>query len=300
MKKKTIIVGVIVPIVAAVIGGIVGQGVGRQNTINKIENAIANVTGDNANITINDIGDFLKEYENIKNRSNELEELNNNYIEQINECSQKIDERDKDIENYKEQLGESPVFDFQNMQLVLDGYEATINTDKSMVIVNGREYFSKDIIENLLGDTQKITLKDNSIYIGKVVADSVPLINQYMVNGENTSIEDTITDSYGNIHSKAICMGSYWEFSKIIYNVNEKYNRLKFHISVRDNANINSSGIIRVDADDINVYASESLTKTIKEFEVDIPLNDCSLVSIIYQGDSRLDCIISDAILYNE
>ena len=61
--------------------------------------------------------------------------------------------------------------------------------------LNGREYYSKELAENFLDETQSITIKDNTIFIGKVIADKANLVDQRVmdisgdfVNGEKSDI----------------------------------------------------------------------------------------------------------------
>ena len=44
-----------------------------------------------------------------------------------------------------------------------------INTNNSLLVVGGGEYFSREIREKLHSDGEKLTIKDGSLYIGQVV-----------------------------------------------------------------------------------------------------------------------------------
>ena len=59
--------------------------------------------------------------------------------------------------------------------------------------------------------------------------------------------------------------------------------------------------IITIKADDDVVYTSPSLNKKTEAYtEIDVPINNCKLITIEYSTDSwSNDCILSDVIVYN-
>ena len=60
-------------------------------------------------------------------------------------------------------------------------------------------------------------------------------------------------------------------------------------------------GIFTIKADDVVIYTSPTLIKTTNPYEIDIPINNCSLLTFEYdtKGQYEFDCVISDAVVYN-
>lgn len=282
-------------IVATVIGSLIsfnsGIEKGNTSTMSEIETAIGNVTGDYANVTINDIGNFVKDYEDVQQNNEELKSLNKQYYELLNQNT-------TEIESLKTQVGDTPILSFQDLKLSINGEDKPINTSKSMVIIDGREYLSKEFIENLLnGET--LTIKDGNAYIGKVIKDKASLFDQWLTDSYVMEFQSNINDSYGNIHSKAMVF--YNSGTKYaVFNVNNEFSYLKCTFAIKDNAVAGKDGIITIKADSDVVYTSPNISKTTKPFTVeDIPINNCSLLTIEYTSDGNNNCIVSNAILYN-
>lgn len=79
-----------------------------------------------------------------------------------------------------------------------------------------------------------------------------------------------------------------------------EYSFLKFTISIEEYADTGKTGNIIVKADNEIVYTFEGLNKQTEPFEIsDIPINNCSLLTIEYNSESTNQCMISDAIVYN-
>lgn len=69
---------------------------------------------------------------------------------------------------------------------------------------------------------------------------------------------------------------------------------------VNENSDIDRSGVITIKADDVIVYTSPSLNKKTEPFaEASIPIQNCTLLTIEYNGDYSNPCIISDAAVFN-
>lgn len=50
-----------------------------------------------------------------------------------------------------------------------------------MVVIDGQEYYSKELAQNILNDNQDITMKNDIMFIGKVIADKANLVDQRVV-----------------------------------------------------------------------------------------------------------------------
>lgn len=103
-------------------------------------------------------------------------------------------------------------------------------------------------------------------------------------------------DTYGTIHSKAIYFSVNNHY--IVFNTNMEYSRLKCNLSMRTKCR--STGYIQIEADDNVIYTSEEITCQTKPFEIDIPVNMASKLTIRSIGQGSSDILVSDCILYNE
>lgn len=65
--------------------------------------------------------------------------------------------------------------------MTINGKEVPINSTKSMVVIDGQEYYSKELAQNILNDNQDITMKNDIMFIGKVIADKANLVDQRVV-----------------------------------------------------------------------------------------------------------------------
>ena len=64
-----------------------------------------------------------------------------------------------------------------------------------MVAINGKEYFSKDIINGILSDDQNIEIQGDILSIGKILPEKANLKDFWVVSYENYKILDTVKDS---------------------------------------------------------------------------------------------------------
>ncbi|MCX4375054.1 MAG: hypothetical protein OSJ61_02680 [Lachnospiraceae bacterium] len=283
-NKVTFIVGIIGAI-ATVSAAFISSNYAEQKIMKNLQNSIGEVSGSNNTITLNDVNDFVKDYEQVK-ISNER------YAEQLNETSNELKE-------LKNQMGDTPVFKFKNLGLTIEGKNAAIDSNKAFVSIDGRDYIDKTFIEEIIGDKKTFTIKDENAYIGKVIQEQANLADNWVVDSSSVDTPDTITDSYGNELIDA------YEFkyrdSKIIFNVNKDYSLLQCKLSINSDANIEGKASITIKADDKIVYTSPMMDKKSKPFiKKDIPINKCSLLTIeCYSNDYDISCIVSDAIVYN-
>ena len=74
------------------------------------------------------------------------------------------------------------------------------------------------------------------------------------------------------------------------------------NISMSEDIYSDTTGMVTIKADDNVVYSKELNKYTEPVLEIDIPINNCSLLKICYDSNHNFSsegCIISDAILYN-
>lgn len=284
-NSKGTIIAAVIGAVATLLTAFFSVNYGEQKMQKNLQNSIEKVTGDNNTININSVDDFIKDYQNTKIS-------NDRYAKQL-------EESEKELKDIKKQMGDVPDFKFKDLKLTINGKEIPINSTKSIVVIDGQEYYSKELAENFLNDNQDVTIKNNTMFIGKVIADKSNLVDQRVVDikGDFVNNEET-TDSYGNTHFNSIACG--YIDGTIIYNLNRKYNFLKCSFSIKEDAEIDQYTNIIIEADNSQVY-SIKMTK-LKEpvIDVEIPINNCSLLKISCANkDGSCSCIISDAVVYN-
>ena len=264
-------------------------------------------------ITINDIENLMQNYtqlqsdiDSLNQQKDALVEQNTQYYNDLINANKIIEELNSglncEICNLKSQLDSTPVLNYRNLALSIDVDDIPINTNNSMVTIDGRDYLSREILESIVPDEKSITIKDDTIFVGQVVADRTNLFDFRPMDQNNIYMIDAITDSYGNNYSHVLYTHTSRSGSKfIIYPLDRKFSLMKITVAIRDNADLNSTGILTIKADDNIVYTSNSLYKKMETFtEKDIPINNCNLLTIEYAPSSfHIDCIISNAEVYN-
>ena len=299
MKKKHII-EIICALIGAtgaiVAGGYAGVQIERNNQQNiqaeYIQSQTTNIIGDNNTVKINDVDDLLSEYKELYDENKALRKQNTKYIDELSESEDNV--------NYlKSQVDDTPEIELSDLSLKVNGDPVSINSTNARAKIDGKEYFSREITEKLLSENQSIKVKDNTLYIGKVIADQASLFDQYVVDTSGLSDVGTHKDSFGNTLPNSIYFDHDNAYS--IYNVNKKYKYLKFDYVALEDTYLDVFGTIIVKADDVIVYTSDEITKTdAKKQAIDIPINNCSLLEIEYSNTyTWFRCIMSNAILYN-
>lgn len=227
------------------------------------------------------------EYQQLLNEYNKLQKENNELRNKISE----LESRDVDI----------PIIEYKDLSLSIDGEDIPVNKSDSMIIIDGREYLSKEIADKLIPENQNITITDDSIFIGKIVADKSNLFEQWIIDKSSCEIKDTIKDSFGENHVNAIVFTGYK--GEILFNLNQQYDFLQCTIALSEYRSLEGSVNIIIKADDTIIY-NEEVNKTSNTISLELPLNKCKILSIEC-SDSRhnttytCQCIISNAVVYN-
>lgn len=280
----TVITGIF-SIVSAVIAAYAGEQIGEQKVYKDLRNSVGEISGDNATVTINDVNGFVKDYENTK-------KSNDRYAKQLEDTT-------KELEELKKQVGDTPIFKFQDMGLSIDGKEISLDSKNAMVTVDGRRYLAEEFTENVLDSKKELTIKDNMAYVGKIVKDKTDLIGQWVMEGDWMEFPDSATDSYGNVYTNAIKFnhsGAYGMFT-----LNQDYGLFSCDIAMDEDADINATGKITIKADNKVVYTSPKIEKKGEPFHIsDIDIKNCSLLTIEYDVDeSWSKVILSNVSVYN-
>ena len=150
MKKKYI-VEIICSLIAAtgacIAGGYAGVKIERSNHENiqakYIQSQTTNINGNNNTVKINDVDDLLSEYKELYDENKALRKQNRKNINELTES-------DAEIDNLKSQLEDTPIVELSDLSLRVNGNSIPINSTNAKVKINGREYFSREVAENLM------------------------------------------------------------------------------------------------------------------------------------------------------
>lgn len=202
--NKTIKAAVITGIATIIAGFIGGMGYGKsseqkniQNEIQSVMGNVINVTGNDNQVTINSIKDLVDEYQRLQSQNKSLLEQNSKYFSDLTEANYQVNA-------LQSKTNELPEIKFNDLSLLIDVQDIPINKNNSMVTIDGRDYFSSEIVESLIPSDHNYTIKNNTLFIGKVIAEKSNLTEQFIVNSYDCSIKNGLTDSFGNTYSDAI------------------------------------------------------------------------------------------------
>ena len=292
MKQKNM-VKIICALIPAAVTLVIGFFSGKEHEIKQqnsyIQSQIIDITGDNNTISINDVNTLITAYNKLLAENETLKQQNVQYFTDYTE------QKDTNA-TLETKLNAAPNFSFSSIGLCIDGNQIPINSENSIVDINGRQYWSKEIVTSILPDTQTVNIKDNILYIGQVISDPTDLFDQF-VNYEHGFKLDTVdTDSYGNTHSNCALGTSY--SGSVTFVLNNKYSKLKIGAAITSNSSYDAS--FQIKADDTIVYSSDTLTVKTEPFIIDnISINNCSLLTIQYNSSHDWVLILYDAVLYN-
>lgn len=304
---KGAVIGAIITGIIGILGTVItasmAKNQGEQETINQFNSQMANVNGDNNTVNINSVDDLIKEYTELTSENKSLVSQNTKYYNELEEAQNKIAEYANQsnfkVQELEQQLNNMPNVQFKNVGLSINGENIPINSINSSVVIDNRIYYSDEFVKSLIDSNNNITIQDDIMYIGKIIKEKSNLSDEWILNNKYVTFDDSVTDSYGNIHTNALRF--YDNKGAIIYNLNTEYSLIRCDISIRDSSAMDKTGIITIKADDTVVYTSPVLTKTTEPFsEEDIPINNCKLLTIEYSANSsQNECIIDNIVVYN-
>lgn len=329
--KYGLITGIVVAIITGVISFFVGKdagiNIGEQNTVkeinqgiysegsfsqNTINNYPENVDStrfiiDTYNTMLANVDDLQKENTDLKEK---LNDKSAEETEQICLLQDKIDilmRENKDLEDEKEELSktldEYPVIEFKDIGLVEEGIEININKKKSITYIDGKQYFSREIIDYVLGEDNILTLKDDSLHIRKVIVDRALLKDQYIIDS-SSAYYNNVNDSYNNNYIDAL----YFQGSsgRIIYNLNGKYEKIKGTIAVLKGGSLDKVSELQIYADNVSIL-NVNIDKMTEPFEFEENIFNAKTLKIIYNSSYPYSWdqnwvipLLDHFILYNE
>lgn len=325
-------------IVVAAIGVFAGIKVEQRNTQTQIKEVMGNVINVNGDVTVNDIENFMQKHIQLQSNYDSLSQQNdslnqqNNYLNQqndslsqqndslsqqndslvkqntkyfndLNEANNKIkdlqSQLDKEINGLQQELNSMPIVTFLNLGLCVDGDDKVVNMTDSVAMVNGKEYWNRELVKHLIEKNKTVTIQDSKIYIGKVITEKASLFDQYTMDRNSFDKNNIAGDSYGNTYSNVLTGRGYYN-GYIMYNVKREFSYLKFKAAASSGFSSSSKAIITILADDEVIYTSDEIFQTTEPFEVnDLPINNCSRLKITVSGNMHSEVIIADAVLYN-
>ncbi len=260
---------------------------------------MVNIIGDDNNVTINDIKELIADYQELKVQNDVLTAQSTEFYNELEDAKNKIEEYENNsdyrVQELEKQLNDKPNVQFKDVGLSVNGENIPFNSKDSSVVINNRAYYSDEFIKCLVDTNNNITIKDNTMYIGKIIKEQNALTNEWLFGEEYVRFESKIKDSYGVGHTNAI---TFTNKAYVKYSLDNEYSYFKCVISMREGYREGSGNII-IKADDTEIYKSPDISKNTKMFNVDIPINNCSILKIEYLDDESVGCIISDAIVYN-
>lgn len=295
-KVKVALISAVASVITAAIGGYnIGIKIEQQNIQKQFNAAVGNSVNIMGNITelnINDIENFMLNYQDLQAQKESLIKQNAKYFDDLTQANNKIAE-------LQSQATDIPILNYKNLALSINGEDIPINQNNSMVTIDGIDYFSREITENLVFNDQNLTIKNNTLFIGKVIEEKANLFEQHTVDYHFCDMYNAVTDSYGNITSNVLVFTS--NEGKIQYSLAGKYSQLKLTMSITEGAATDAKGVLTITADDKVVYTSPALGKTSEPLTEDsIPIENCKLLTLEYNAiHNASDCIISNAVIYN-
>lgn len=291
----------VVSIVVAVItttGAIVSSAIAikLQNKIDDqnqyIQSNLVNVVGNDNEVTINNIKDLVEGYNKLMSENETLKAQNSQYFKDYTE--------QKNInDKVTAQLSDKPNVEFEDLALCINGIDIPVNSKKSKMIVDGKNYIAEEFLKGFVADDQSFTEKNGTLFVGKVIAEKSSLFKQFVNSSNNVETKDIATDSFGNTYSNVLYFYNDWNHN-ITYALNNKYSYISLNFAMSDEALADRHGTLVIKADDEVIYTRDSLNKKVEPFNISLPINNCSLLTIDFQSDLSCQCIISDAVVYNE
>lgn len=297
MKKSNgvAIIVALIGLIGTIAGSVIGVIWGKNNV-----NVMVQVDGESVVLKDTDVQELALENEELKRQVSENEELKkqvSDYETQIENLENESKDLAAKLENASGELDEVPVIEFKDLGLSIDGEEKPINKDKASVFINGVQYYSQDFINNLLPDNTSVIMKDSMLYIGKIVKDRINLFDRPVIEQAHyTYFYDSIKDTYGNSYSDALV----FEYSDYftIFNAGREYSHFKCTVAMQEG--YRGSGELQIKVDDNVIYTSAEIINTTEPFDIDIPINQASTISIGTIGNSTSRIFISNAVLYNQ
>lgn len=319
-KTGIALIGAAATIVGSIISAYCGFNAGKANEqkitgdmITEVVGNNVNIVGDGNEVNIHDATSLANEYVELRDKYISLQKDNNYLVSENNAYSDKLDaanqtiveltsNSENEINDLKAQIESAPVITYKDLSLCVDTTDIPINSIGSSVTIDGREYFSRDIVEGLITDEKAITIKEGTFYVGNVMKDKTNLYDVRVLDVSGIDKASPLIDSYGNNYSQGwICDSYNHKCSQMILYTKQEYSYLSLTVAIKENSHMDNTGTLTIQADDETVYTLDNMDKLMEPVTVtDIAINKCNRLTITYSSNGwYIDCIISDAVLYN-
>ena len=333
----TVIASVVATIISFFLGKSFGESQGQQVSIELLNNTIASVQGNYNTVNINSVDELVELYLELIDENEMLKEKNDAYFsensnlketvkeysdfkkyeteykqllestldelklaeEGIHKYTVSLHEKDMEIDRLNSIIETHQEVRFVNTELWIDGEKSLINSVGSQVCIDGNIYFSQELFRNLIPENKSMVIKNDNVYVGKIIEESTKLSKQYVMDNLRTDLKDSAIDTFGNIYSDCIVLNSgLYDSASIKFNTEEKYSMLKCTLAVMAGTDRNDIVEVIIKADDTVIYTVEMRQDT-KAIELDLPIGNCNTLTIIKDKSDYSGCIIAGAILYN-
>ena len=286
MKHAVVIIAALVELVGVIVAAIIGVAWGKSNVT-----VIVQLDGKNIILNDKDVQEMASENEKLRNQISD-------YESQIEDLGNESKDLAVKLGAANGELSEIPVIELHNCGLSINGEEKAIDKDKSYAIINGRQYYSRDFIDTLLPENMTTTMKNEMLYIGRIIKDKTSLLDLPKVKDTGWEKWDSIIDTFGNTYSNVLFLrDAGWG---ITYNAGGEYSNFKCVVAMKEDSG--GRGYLQIETDDESyTYISPEITNMTKKVEVDIPINYTSTITIkCVNGDYRCNIFVADAVLYNQ
>ena len=291
-KGKVKIVCAVITLAGSCISFFAGNKSGINSQNKYIKSQVANVYGDDNTVTINSVNDLIKEYVALTKRNYTLEKQNQQYFDENTD----LKATKKDLED---KTAGQPEYSFVSAGLMIDGDSVPVDTVNSVILFNGKEYWSKELASKLVSNDKQIRRLDDSIIVGNIVADPTNLFSLHINDSSGAVLSDMGNDSYGNAHSNVL--SSYDSMSgHAVFVLNRKYKYLRMSIAASDSCRDNATMQYTIKSDGNVVYTSKTFNKQTQPFsEAAIDIGNCNLLTIEFSTDNFGESFIYDAVVFN-
>ena len=188
--------------------------------------------------------DLQEENATLKQDNSTLKQQNEQYFSDYTEK--------KELNEFlKSQVSGSPDLLFESLGLSIDDKKNPVDTNNSIVNINSREYWSREIAIKLLPETESYSKEDGNINVGRVLADKTDLFGLY-VNSKNSGVLDNgvVKESFNNSHANAFINNGH--NSDITFVLDGKYNKLKISAVIREGCRDSLTAAFTIKIDDGN------------------------------------------------
>lgn len=284
-KGNVTVIAALIGVIGTIIGAVIGVIWGKSSVT-----VIVQMDGKSVMLKDADVQELATENEDLKRKISDYE------IE-IADLKSKGEELATKLGNANGELEGIPSIEFVELGLSINGEEKVINKDKASVYINGVQYYSQDFVNSLLPENMSALVKDGMLYIGKIVKEKTNLFDQPVIHQSgSTYFYDSIKDTYGNAYGSALV----FEYSDrfVSFNAGRNYSHFKCTVAMQER--YNGQGELQIMADDNVIYTSPEIINMTEPFDIDIPINQASTISIGTIGDSTSRIFISNAFLYNQ